>query len=385
MIDMEFLLEFKNVFQDEDQLTIEEYLMGCSRNIVLRAATFLLGLRTGNSKYEDNRELLRLIFGFENNGLANDIYNKIKRIEESGTTVRIENPYSSLKLFECFFSKSEEEKQTQTDAQFEVNFFKAYLVLNSEFVKRQEVVITSTEELDVSIKPPAMIFCMHYPVFDKVNYDIRQIWATQFIKAFYLFEFLQSHTKTKKLLDQFLSYFGCTSWREYLSNLVPLTIPAIQREKESHVDITVKRGEKFKSGCEFVEKLIVKDNDSLNVNDFLTIRAKPLYKISEGVYRIIMNLFVVEKVFKGTYFHLRDINLRLPNNERIAEIKSFYGSEFSEKTLVYKVVSKIFPPGGISLSGEQMSIRNGYPDYYIRRGKEYFLIRVKGLLNQGRT
>ncbi len=375
------LLEFEVAFPGEERLSIEQYLTGSSREMILNAAALFLGFKNHKSKFDDNKEFLGMFFRKENNGLANQIYERIKEFEKKGVRIGIINTYSSLKLFEYFFSKPEE-PETQTQAELEVNLFKAYLTLNSEFTEKQSVAFPSAQESDEELKIPMMMFCMQYPVSDKSNYDINQIWATQMIKAIYLFQFLESHEKTQPLLAAFLSYFNCPTWQEYLKSLLPLTTPAIKSEREAHTDIVVEPGEKFEQGCAFIEKLMVQEQDELDPNDFLTIRAKPFYKVKDGVYRIIFNLFVVEKIFKGVYFLLRDVNKTLPAASRIKEIKSFYGDEFSEKILCYKVLESIYPNKCIRFSGKELADMNidAAPDYYVRKGKNIVLVESKDFL-----
>lgn len=375
------LLEFEVAFPGEEKLSVEEYLAGGSREVILNSAAFFLGFKNHKSKFEDNREFLSMFFRKENNELANQIYDRIREFEKKGIRIGIINPYSSLQLFEYFFSKPEE-PETQSQAEFEVNLFKAYLVLNSEFTKVQETAFSSTKDLDFDLKIAMMMFCMQYPVSDKTNYDINQIWAIQIIKAIYLFQFLESHEKTQPLLTAFLAHFDCPSWQEYLKSLVPLTTPAIKSEREAHTDIVVEPGEKFDQGCAFIEKLMVQEQDPLDPNDFLSIRAKPFYKVKDGVYRIIFNLFVVEKIFKGVYFLLRDVNKTLPAADRIKEIKSFYGDEFSEKILCYKVMETIYPDKCIRFSGKELSDMkiDAVPDYYVRKGKNIVLVESKDFL-----
>ena len=146
-VTMEQILEFEVAFSGEQPLTIEEYLSGGSRSVILNVATSFLGFKSYNSKFKDNRELLSAIFGPENNDFANEVYDKIRVIEKTGTSIGIINTYSSLKLFEFFFAKGEE-AETQTHAEFERNLFKAYLVLNSAFTKIQKVAFSSSKELN---------------------------------------------------------------------------------------------------------------------------------------------------------------------------------------------------------------------------------------------
>lgn len=385
MVSMGQILEFDVAFPSEEKLTVEQYLAGSSRAMILNAAVFFLSFKNHKSKFDDNREFLGMFFRAENNELANQIYDRIKKFEKTGVRIGIINAYSSLKLFEYFFSKPEE-PETQTQAELEVNLFKAYLALNTEFTEKQSIAFPSAQKSDEELKIPMMMFCMHYPISDKTNYDINQIWATQMIKAIYLFQFLELHEKTQPLLTAFLAYFNCPTWQEYLKSILPLTLPAIKNEKEAHTDIIVEQGENFEQGCTFIEKLIIQENDALDQNDFLSVRAKPFYKVKDGVYRIIFNLFVVEKIFKGIYFLLKDILDKMSKEERkqikILNLKSFYGDEFSEKILCYKVMESIYTDKCIQFSGKELADMkiNAEPDYYVRKGKNILLIESKDFL-----
>ncbi|MFV5698108.1 hypothetical protein ACM55H_07025 [Flavobacterium sp. ZT3R17] len=375
------ILEFNVAFPEEERLSIEHYLSGCSREMILNAAAYFLGFNNQKSKFDDIGEFLEMFFRQENSELANQVYDRIKEIEKKGVNIGIINTYSSLKLFEYFFSRPEE-AETQTEADAEVNLFKAYLALNTEFTEKQSIAFASLKGSDEELKIPMIMFCMDYPVSDKSNFDIYQIWTTQMIKAIYLFQFLESNEKAQPLLAAFLAYFNCDTWQEYLKSILPLTIPAITNEREAHTDIIVELGDNFEQSCSFIEKLMIQENDELDQNDFLTIRAKPFYKLKDGVYRIIFNLFVVEKLFKGVYFLLRDVNKTLPSSQRIKEIKSFYGDEFSEKILCYKVMESIYPNNCIRFSGKELTDKkiDGAPDYYVRKGKNILLVESKDFL-----
>ena len=380
-VSMKQLLEFEVAFPEEEKLTVEQYLAGGSRDVILNVAAFFLGFKSQKSRFEDNREFIEMFFRRENSNVANQVYDKIQELNKKGVSISIINSYSSLKLFEYFFS-APEAPEIQTQAEFEVNLFKAYLVLNSEFSEKQNVAFTSANESDEELRIPMMMFCMQYPVSDKSNYDIKQIWATQMIKSIYLFQFLESHKKTQPLLAAFLAYFNSSTWQEYLKSLLPLTISAISSENETHTDIVVEAGENFEQSCAFIEKLIIQENDEFDQNDFLTTRAKPFYKLKDGVYRIIFNLFVVEKIFKGVYFLLRDVNKTLPAASRIKELKSFFGNDFSEKILCYKVLDSIYPNKCVRFSDKELTDMkiSAAPDYYIRKGKNILLIESKDFL-----
>jgi hypothetical protein len=378
---MGYLVSFEAMFPEEPPKTPEEYLRAGDINHILGVAAFFLGFKSSRSRYKNIANLLGDIFSAENEQFASDVYDRIVAIEEDQQVkAGIINPFSSLTLFDTFF-RLEQHEITQSHAEFEVNLFKAYLVLNSQFLVQQKNAFTSTTDLESGFKVPMMMFCMQYPLSDKTSYDIQQIWVAQMIKAIYLFEFLENHPKINRLLQAFIHHFNSATWMEFLRDLVPLTLPAIQQKKEAHTDIIVEKGEKFEESCAFIEKLIANRSDE-QLADFISLRSKPLYQVEKGVYRIIFNLFVVEKIFKGVYFLLRDINNQLPKDDKVPGLKSIYGYEFSEQALMYRVIKQIYPGNGIKFSGKQLADQqiDGAPDFYLRNGKIALLVESKDFL-----
>lgn len=376
------ILEFEKIFEGENPLKPEDYLKGGNKNIVLNAATLFLGFKNQDSVYSDPEKVLNVFFSKANTTIKKSILEKINKIRTNGEEVVIINTISSLWIFEYFFQKSIEGK-AQNDADFEINFFKAYLAFNTQFTTLQNTAEDSTKKLDVEIRLPAQLFTLTYAYSDKENYDINKIWITQTLKSMHLFRFLEGNKKTKPLLNAFLSYYGAPSWQDYLKKLIPLTTPALQNDNETFTNITIPKGDDFKTKCEFLEKLTIPLNEDMNTSDFISLRMHPFYKVNDGVYQIIFNLFVVEKIFKGLYFQFRNINEQLPKQEKISELKSFFGYEFSEKVLTYNVLESIYTKEScISFSGEELSKKNidAAPDYYIRKGKNILVFESKDFL-----
>ncbi|WP_214071890.1 hypothetical protein [Mucilaginibacter sp. dw_454] len=374
------LLDFETVFPNEKPLRIEEYLKGGSKASILNVAVSLLGFKSHDSKYNDNKELLNLFFGPENQGLSYHLDLKIKELEKQGKVGMI-NAYSSLKLFEYFF-KRPAEKERQTKAEFEVNFFKAYLVVNSERTAKQHKAFDSTQNLPKELVLPMKIFCMNYPMSDIHYYDIKEIWLTQLFKATLLFQFLELNAKTSMLFNAFLKYFDVKNWQEYLKSFIPLSFTMIQVGNEGHTDFTVTKNETYEKSCVFLDKLIIEETEDLEEYDFLTLRSRPFYKISDGVYRIIFNLFVAEKIYKGMYFLLRSVNNTLPDDQKVKNLKSVIGNDFSEQVILYHVVEVIYPEKCIKFSGDHIANKKikGGPDYYVRKYNDVLLFESKDFL-----
>ena len=182
------ILEFQVVFPDETPLEPEEYLKGGSRDVILQVASLFLSINQYDEKsnFSNNKFLIERIFCTENKDFANKVYNKIIELERKGNIISILNKYSSLTLFELFFSKTKE-PEIQTHAEFERNLFKAYLVLNSQFTQKQMLAFETTKNLESSLRVPMIMFCMDIPVAGIMQYNIQRIWATQMVRAIYLF------------------------------------------------------------------------------------------------------------------------------------------------------------------------------------------------------
>lgn len=374
-MDSMVILEFESLFPGEKANSLEEYLHGGDKEIILKLAT--LNLR----KTDDFQDTLKFIFGPYNANFVDELYDKIDNLNGHGDSKIILNPWSSLKLFERQIPIPDN-AATQTDEEFEKNVLKGYLVLNSELTRNQLQASISVKGLDIKIQLPALYFCMHFLLHDKVNYNLHDTWITQCIKAIYLFQFIESNAELQLLLSKLLEHFGQPNWREYLKEIIHLAGLAKGGKQDTYNDIVIENNNRFEDACNFLEKLAVTEIDPLVSFDFLTVRSKPFYKIAEGRYRVIFNLFVVEKIFTGQYFILRDINASLPEADKVSNLRSLFTNEFSEQIMLYRAVKSIYPNKGVQFTGEEMKTPefNAEPDFYLRKGRNILLFESKDFL-----
>lgn len=374
------LLEFETVFPNQERPNVDSLLLGVPKNDVLLSAIQFLSINNGQSRFNDPRELIRVIFSPENIDLAEHVTNILSSLIAQGVKVSVVHTYSSLKIFERFFNVIDNEDE-QSNADFERNLFKAYLVQNSEFTEKQSRAFSSVKHFDKEFKLPMMYLCTLFPVSDKMNYSIHDILLSQILKAVYLFIFLDSNDRYRALLNNFLKQFNCATWRDYLKKLLPLALQATKHNDDKHVNIVIDQNDDYEENVRFLEKLVVSHEDSMSSEDFLTLRSKPFHKVSDGVYRVIFDLFLVEKVFKGLYFLLRNVNSSLPKKEKISSWRGEYCYEFSEKFLLYKCLEQLYIES-IKLTGEEMANLDidGSIDYYVRSGKNVMLYESKDFL-----
>ncbi|WP_321308112.1 hypothetical protein [Marinifilum fragile] len=377
------VVEYSAVFNDKPN-DLDSFLSGIKRSRILNAVAFFLGFSNRNSKYESHKEFISMFFCAENNELANEIYQKLEQTKfNPNEELIIINPLTGLQLFEfCFNNLNEEE--TQTEAEAERNIFKAILFQNEQNTIAQNKSAESTKKLDSNIKLASLALTQSFAYNDIINYEKGEVLACQMIKSIYLFEFLESREDTKYLLAKFLAYFETENWKDYLKSVLPIAFSVIQAENEAHTDIIVdSQKDSFEKDCEFIEKLIVKDVEELNDFDFIKLRSNPLYKVKNGVYRIIYGLFIIELLHKGLYFKLSELNRKLKKSQKVkGEFRGFYCDEFSEKYLLYRIMDSIYENRYIKFSGEQIKALNvsAEPDYYIRNGNNVLLFESKDIL-----
>ncbi|MEQ8924341.1 MAG: hypothetical protein RLO81_00935 [Fulvivirga sp.] len=378
---LKLILEYREIFDDKP-LSVSEYLKGISREKMLTVGAHFLGFNNKNSRFNDHKEFLEMYFCHENNKLANNIYTKIKTIEKNKSReILILNALTSLQLFEfCFENLGKE--NTQTNAELEVNLFKAYLLLNQLNTQRDNIASKTTESLESEYKLAGLSLAQSFAYSDIANYDLVEAFTCQLVKAVYLFDFLKSRNDTAKLCQSFLELFNCKSSDEYLKRIIPLGISIIRNDGEGHLDINVEADEDYKINIEFLDNLVVLDHEPITDIDFRKLRTKPFYKIEKDKYRVIFGLFVIEKIFKGLYFLLRNVNATLSKSDKLKDFRSFYCEYFSERTLLYDVLHETYGGRYIEFSGSQMkeSGLEAEPDYYIRRGNYVFLFESKDIL-----
>lgn len=373
--------KFSSVF-DEEPKELKDYLKGISRSRMLKAAAFFLGFNNHNSRFKNYVDLIQMFFCKENEGFLNEVYSKLKELEqENNGIVTIINTRSSLKLFEFAFDNLNEEN-LQTDPESEINLFKAYLLINQQIINDENKIEATTEHLSSELKLTGVILTQSFPYSDIQNYNSKELLSSQIIKSIYLFEFLENNKETNILLQHYLAYFKSPTWREHLKSLFPLAIRPFMDNKESHTDIIIEKNDKFNESAEFIDKLIIKDKEAIQDHDYRTLRSFPYYKVDEGIYRLTFIVFAIELLHKGIYFKLNEINNNLPENEQIKGLRSLYCHHFSENHLLYSILNSIYKNKYIKFSGDEI-LKLGVeaePDYYIRNGNKIFLFESKDIL-----
>lgn len=373
-------LSFKLIFPNEEPKELAEYFKGIDALFLKKAGAFFLGFNNKKSAWSDPRDFVNLFFSNGNESIANEILQKIENLEPHRYCIPYE--ISSLKLFEFVFDNNISQDTILTKEEQETNIFKAYLLLNELNTEiAGKITEESLKDISMERKPAAALVANHFHNFDLTNFDLDKLFSTQIIKAISFFEFLESETIAKPLLKSFYNKFGVLGYIDFLKRLIPISSSIIMKTKESYTDIDVTNNIDLKTNIEFLEKLTVKNTDKLEDLDFKGLRAKPLYKVTEGIYRIISPLFALELLYNGLFWKLKETNDNLPDQEKIKQFNGFKTLKFSEIYLLSKILKKYFGNRYLQYSGEELDIlQKGTPDYYVRNGKRVFLFESKDIL-----
>lgn len=377
---MGLLVEFNSILYDEESLKPEDYLKGVDKPTLLKLASFMLGLNPNTSKYNDWHELINMWFRIENCDFAKKIWERCEALERSyKTKISLLSPVASLKFFEFIFSLPETEI-SQDEITSEINLFKAYLIFLSDTTKNETLSKEYLENLDPELRVPGTLLNQTYPIADFSNYDLGDIFVTQLVKAYLLFEFLESSSEAKYLLDAFYRYFKIHSWKEYFQFILPVIQAHIKHPSEGWTQLNIRKDENFERNIDFLEALSLTEFDAELDFDFKLLRSNPIYRVDKGLYAIISPLFVFEKLYKGLYFKLNEIHNTFSIEERtIKNLRSFYTSNFSENYLLYRLLEYIYGERNyIKFSGKEIK-KDGAPDYYIRNGNYVFLFENKDI------
>lgn len=373
------IIDFEKVFEDEN---IEDYLKNIGdipKRLLVEVASYFVSANPDNELVKDYKYFLSKLFGKENNKLANEINDKIVQYKnEKSRTVGILNPRASLKLFETVLTQNQEDIEI-SNKDLEILIFKIYLALNTQLNKNDNLIIESTKKFNQYPNLICLAIGNSLPISDISNYNFKSVFVGQILKAIFLFEFLSTQDSSQTLLENFYARFKVTDYKGFLQKIFPIAFFVISAKQEGSMTLEVKKDENYESNIDFLDNLIVSKIDYVdNDIDYLTLRANPLYKMSETSYRVISPLFAIEKIFNGLYFILKEINDAFDKTLQI-NLRQLITFGFSEKYLLYKIIERTYEKKYFKLSGEQMQTP-GAPDYYIRNGNKVFLFESKDIL-----
>lgn len=369
-----YRVELSQIFPEEVGKTVQDYLNGISKEFILKTGAYLIAFEKDSEYTSNNKKVIEDWFRRDNQEVAQFIYDRIVQIEKKNNWVaRIINAHATLKLLETAFA-GESKTTTQSEPEMEINMFKAYILLNEIDNQKDNSLFASLEGVEEGLKFSLMVFTQTLRYADITNFNIKEVYIGQFIRGCLLLKFLQQ--KHPNIYAAFLDEFKIKSWERFFQQYFPLVHLALTNKGRKFTEITIPDN-LLSDATAFIDKTAVKKEDEELVPfDFITLRANPLFHSSANSYRVIYDLFLVEKMYSGLYFIIKQI---VEARGLAANLKNIVSLEFSEQQMVYLVMNAIFQNSYRTFTGTDLDKRKikGAPDYYAANDKRVFLVESK--------
>lgn len=378
-LDAGIQIGYKQVYPEGAEVDIPSLLNGISRSTFLKVVSGLLAEQVkGIHKIS---ELLSFWFRKTNNEFAQDAYSRLIPFEKEHKSISIAGVPAALKLYTYAFNNLVDDN-TQTEEEIEINIFKAFLVQNELLNQTDDKITETTEKLPFKLRWFSLHFAQSIRYSDLVNYDLFELFISEFIRSVLLFEFLETRQEAENLLNAFYEQYDVKDWKQYIQQLSGISYSILNKTNKGFLDLTIQEGDNFERDVKFLDTLVSVPFDELLDSDFKALRERPLYKLNNGNYRIVFGLFCVERIFKGLYFNLKAINATLPTNSKVKDLRYLYTYHFSEQHALYIIMSKLFPKKYLLITGEEISAKKyeGGPDYYARFKNKAFVVESKDSL-----
>ncbi|WP_448635207.1 hypothetical protein [Pedobacter panaciterrae] len=376
-ITISLLVKFSQVFPDQEA-DVTQLLGKYGRKLILQMVAVL------NSMLQrEIKELPRQIqswFGAEDpqgEYIMKLIFRGYREAINRGEKLHIINDHSNLRLNQIALGFSEIDENTIISTrEAHLDLFKAYLLLNEEYlIKQENITNTIPQEMTGIAKATWMSTATLVSYYD-FGYYSQGTFLCQVIKAYYCFQFIEAYKP--ELFQRYLTSLNIASFQDYAKKILPLaqlcftdtvSFNAQSDEDKAYLEL-------------YASSNVIEENDNNSSDfDFLQIRNKPLFQFSENQFLLLNRAMIINKIYTAIYWDIKAIladspALQISQNK----FRIDYTSDYSEGFLVYKILQKAYGRKSCKqYSGAQMKefMVHSEPDYYIRNGNKIFLYEVK--------
>ena len=372
MINVKQLLEFENIFPDEQAEPIINYLRNISRESLVKSIGFFNTRPLPNyDNFFTNPQLHDQIVGKVNDYLFNNQINSKPEVVSG---------QSALKFAEAVLSNREElleNNNNDSPDDDEMNLFKVFLCINAELVRNQ--VLDNVNEDDFEkLVDFSMVFTFSFAdlaISENDGLEFLHLLYATFYKVEALLAFLNSKPQYSSLKEGLIKSFNVTSEKEFVKQMTYLFGKLLELKGTNNYLWHVED----KDAQAFLDSMV--SEDIAPDEDFTHIKNSPIYKVDESVYSIIHYFFVIDKFYKSAKFKLKE----LYEKDEILKASqgnffSFFNSQFSENFLMKNLLDELFLKKYFIKKPEREKELPGEPDYYVRHNNDVFVFENKDVL-----
>jgi len=381
MLKMSQLAELKTLYP-EYNLNYDDLLKGIDKGTLIKFATFLIGKNLFSNETVDNKDTIENWFSQDNQIFADDMLGRLNAYKEkTGQELTIVYNISCLKILQYGLELDEQGLlNTKSYRQSEIDLMFAMLALNqNEDYNQTKDVAKINAMFPKDLRLAAIMLNFSFPTQDITNFEFGEYAICQVIKFLLLFLFLEENEIGRELIKRFCVYFGIKNARDYILAVFPLIVAWTERERAGAVDIVIKHNGEYEKNIEFLKKLALTDYIKVEDLDYIKLREKPLIQLDETNFRVIHPLFIADKIYKGQFFLLKQLNDIEP--KLITNFRSWYTTHFSEGFCFNELIKYAFPVFTGRFFDDELKAMGviGPPDCYLRFDNDVLLLENKDI------
>ena len=376
---------YKDIFEDFNEIEFEKLISDIpTKNSLKIISHFVAQLHTLERDSSLQIEFLKIWLSRLPIQIHQSINAFIARItSKKDTDWNFLNNVSALILIEKLLEQANElEPVSNLTPVQELNLFKAYLYCSQIWIDNQLPGFQQEQNNKEAADLIKILLPTQLPFKEILEFKDFRI---QFIKAVYFFKFCEQNEQFRDYLEVFLKEYNLKSWNIYLINLVSLYVRKFERLKTPSL---LNVSDEFPDIIGFLEELSIDTNNFKSTSDFLSLREKPIYRVSKNEF-IFLNLnFLVDKIYQGIQFDFAKVLVKNSATYKGKVIKSpvafmsIFGDEFSENGLFYSIMNYAFEKSKyVRFEGQTMKkfLGDGEPDYYMRDKAKVYVFEFKNI------
>lgn len=383
------ILEFHDLFPEENDLDVRTLLTKYSREYVVRCCHVLCN-NYGNAAFIPDT----------NNTFFSDV--STKHISNLNSRIlRYFNATGQNKICYCtiktvlelmriaFSIPIQEFRNDGQKEDSEYDLFRSVLMLNEQLMN-----FSHADQLDLS----TLLFSCYYVQNDIINQDTKYTFVRQVIHYKRLSEFLTNHPQCKNALNLFFQKMGIKSMDEYSKTWMSLVVLSMDYQKKKIKACPIFDYYSLKDEDSLISKNVL-DNLSIDITetiaynaedaesrddnvDYRTFRSRPLVRIKDGQYLIYSLHLLLERLYSSLFFDIKD---------GFNNAFSFYNKEFVERRLFQPAglaalskYTSFFLPSRVDVETLNTPIEEkGQPDFYVREDYNIILFECKAIRIKG--
>jgi len=336
------ILEYSDLFEDYDQLNINDLLGTIPSKFILEFASFNdANLFTKESDFSFQLKILKILGRRFEKQLIDKIKDLLSEFERKGFVIIILNHISNLELIQFALINNIPGEKKELTAIEELNLFKACLYFNQKHTSKQLQNLPPINGIE--LEEFAKVYVQSQMAQITLNQSVNII--TELYKSFFLFKFLSSDLLFKELYLSFIEYYQVNNWQQYLKNIINIFMSGfVNGNSYSHkINLTDNHPQK-----EWLLSLVINNKSIDEKTYFKTFREYPIYQLNNDSFLILNYNFFTEKLYNGIQFDIVKpakkfkISIKDQSINTFEKFKSLYSNYFSEAQLFRNLMSYCF-------------------------------------------